>query len=56
MDIKESGRAYKFGPKSEMTNKHLVLRDGMGINRTMAMANVSSKPVRPVYCALGEGV
>ncbi|PNW85650.1 hypothetical protein CHLRE_03g196450v5 [Chlamydomonas reinhardtii] len=44
MDIKESGRAYKFGPKSEMTNKHLVLRDGMGINRTMAMANVSSKP------------
>ncbi|KAG2442299.1 hypothetical protein HXX76_002385 [Chlamydomonas incerta] len=44
MDIKESGRAYAFGPKGEMTNKHLALRDGMGITRTMAMASLSSKP------------
>ncbi|KAG2498113.1 hypothetical protein HYH03_003871 [Edaphochlamys debaryana] len=43
-DIKESGRAYKFGSRAELTHKHLSLRDGMGITRTMAMANVSSKP------------
>lgn len=45
VDIRESGRSYRFGPRGEMTQKHLVLQDGVGITRTMAMANVSSKPV-----------
>ncbi|GIL51504.1 hypothetical protein Vafri_7475 [Volvox africanus] len=43
-DIRESGRAYPFGPRGELTHKHLALRDGLGITRVMAMANVSSKP------------
>ncbi|KXZ44243.1 hypothetical protein GPECTOR_70g473 [Gonium pectorale] len=43
-DIRESGRSYAFGPRGEHTRKHLALRDGLGIVRVMAMANVSSKP------------
>ncbi len=55
VDIRESGRSYRFGPRGEMTQKHLVLQDGVGITRTMAMANVSSKPVGGGWDGMGGG-
>eukprot|EP00201_Polytomella_parva_P010982 CAMPEP_0175052288 /NCGR_PEP_ID=MMETSP0052_2-20121109/8278_1 /TAXON_ID=51329 ORGANISM="Polytomella parva, Strain SAG 63-3" /NCGR_SAMPLE_ID=MMETSP0052_2 /ASSEMBLY_ACC=CAM_ASM_000194 /LENGTH=802 /DNA_ID=CAMNT_0016316679 /DNA_START=253 /DNA_END=2661 /DNA_ORIENTATION=+ len=36
---------YPFGPRGAMTGKHLRLRDGMGVERVLRMANVSSKKV-----------